>query len=1144
MSAANNASKKLVNEKLSVRHLNATASFKKKGYLIPKGCSKTLIADAFMAIKNGASLYFPMIKDVKKEAQDYTVTHGGHYSITQEAANTYNRKFANVSMSTVRLITEMVTIEKSGKNLWCEGSSVDPHYYLLVLSVLANDVYQRFKQDTKEVVEFIGGTKFDKWVKGESDLISKEARNQVGTIMNLISVNSKRTKLVEEMQASHRFIESQLSSYLTSTEQNDKLNTFLKAAHSISEGHAMLKTCPDSDERFRLFEKEFPDLMKEYNEKTGNRTLEMVATYATENEGCDLNDELLASLTSVMTSDKFNTSRKFDTVLPASLAHPFYRTNLNAMHEEEPSRLERVRKIAKKLHGTDKQLDESDLRDFVAEGWMFAGNKLVNYANGYQSVAAANLRVVLRSAYAIRLQSCAYDRTEVQNVTDSTKFFKSLGSNVAYDISVANAANSSKDLVNTLVNQAYISKSTDSVDSAILAAITGLITVCRKVAIAKCASAKALYTIRSMEHNLIPSFKALNAMFTRAYNKEFCNSEVYRSFISKNNDGIMHKINGILMSSVRSEAMHIFNDRKRRFEHIGNTLLLLIFKEHEDFSMRPTNLEYLKSPAMQELARHMETCRKNVGNLDKDAVAALSTAYEEIKSLNLSPNFELTMKDNDSVSAGAMSQASAMANENMKNFAQISKESKKLAEHFQKMDQEDVLSKLGDDYSVEVNDGTSKAPNTAPPKPSRKTAAPVRKTPIASGSGDVTSIRHLYVATGSLNDTPSMFDGLRPNQPRSEKGAGKKMDLESINEPQKLTRGGSQTYPLDQFIAASKNYLDDKLQNDMKFFTEFFSNDLSMVNATFPLLHSMMDNPCGDIDTVFTDPLKSEEMVYELLVCYAAPAIINVRIHRDRSKMMQNMMNGMFLSPLTMTLFLCIEAVLRDTANAANEIADAFFNTQTQEAFETYRSKYGALLQVLTKCFAALKEIRESKTVTDYVFDDIARLFRAVADYSSLYSSILLGAKYIASPLVLLLMIGDFARSHRVITRHTPAMGTGFKYNKEKAALRDLYNSDPAKNKFVDIIISGLDDIMMSQYFKLISWTEMFRNIAEIRIFGGYQEAYKESFSLKGIDSKDCKCICLISSKLITLLAGCSINSKQLNEGFVDWVEATFVSLV
>lgn len=1151
MSAANKASKKLVNERLTVRYGKALSGFKKLGYFLPKGCSKTLISDAFMASKHGASLYFPKTKDVKNGAQDYTITHSGHYLITPDALDTYKRRFANVSMSTVRLITEMVTLEKTGKNLWCEGTSVESHYYLVVLSFLANDVYQRFKQDTKEIITFIPGSKFDKWVKEESDTISKEARNQVGTIMNLINVNSKRTMLVEQLQTSHRFVESQLSSYLTSTEQNDKLNTFLKAAHAISEGHAMLKSCPDSDERFRLFETEFPRLMEDYKRRTGNTAFERLPTYATENEGCDLNAELLASLTSVMTSDKFNTKRKFDTILAAGVAHPFAAVSDEDEEGNELSRLERVRKIAKKLHGTDKQMTENDLRDFIAEGWSFApGNKLVNNEKGYQSVAGVNLRVVLRSDYVIGLQSRAYDRIAPENAIDSTRFFKNTGSNIARDLVVAEAAGSSKDLVNTMVNQAYLSKATDSVDASIIAAISGVSEMCMNAAIAKCVSLKGLLTIREMDNNLLPSFRSLAMVFIRAYNNAFCGSDVYKGFISKSNPAVMRKIDAILTDKVRASSKHIFNDRKRRFENIGKAILKLVFKEHELFSMDPVNQDYLQSPIMNELARRLAICRNNLKKTSQDAIVAISEAYEEIRALRLSSNFELIAGAAKSASIGGMSNASANARENVRDLDEIKRKSDKLNKRFKKALADRDIKDL-DKSDDEMQMTPMKKPtiqNTAPVKQLPRELVTVRDPPILQLSNTDTGVfGQVYDRHGSANDSKSLFGAHAGVKKPNIEPAPTKMDVEDMDaivHTQKVIFEDIAKYPLAEFTAASKNFVLEHLESKSASLLVLYPSDVDYMNTKLKWIYGMMDNTLSDIDMAFTEPVRTPRMIDEVMCSLAAPAIINIRIHRDRARMQDDMMRGSFLSPMTMVAFLSIEALMRESADSLMKHIAICMSANSADQFNAFRGHYDNISTILKSCFTALTAIRSSKVMGSEVFGYISDVFLTVSRNRQMYSHTQFGITHIASPLLLLLMFGDFNSAHNLVMDYYPAIGVGIKQNDMRKPLRELYTTEAASNQFSKQVINLLSDLTLSTYIDLIPWTTIASGNREVKYFVNHSKEYATAFNLHGKGGAVCKMSSYIDKVALIRMRGSVLGDKGLLTGCVEWMTAVLVGLI
>jgi hypothetical protein len=1147
MSSANNALKTLVNEKLSIRYSKALDEFKKKKYLLPKGCSRTLIADSFLASKHGAEIYFPKIKELRNQVQDYTITIGGAYSYNQEALDVYGRRFANISMSAMRLITEMVVLDKTGKNLWCEGNVVEPHYYLIILSALANDVYQRFKQDTKEVTPFIKGDLMNQWLKTERDFLSKKTRDQVGTIMNLVDVNSKRTKLVEAQQSSHRFIEAQLTAYLNSDEQSDKLNTFLKAAYLVSEGHALLKTCPTSDERFAMFTTAFPDLMIDYHARTGNAEFEGVPAYAIEMEGCDLSDELIKTLTDIMEAGNFSSKRKFDTMLPNNVAHPFGAL-FNENDGMKPTRLERVRMIAKKLNGTNTQLSDIDLKDFIAEGWNFdSRNTLVNAAMNLQNVNAVNMRQVLRTPYVIGLQSKARDRVTVEKVTDSARFFRASGIVVADYDDKLQPLDSSKDLIENMMRQTELSKPTSVLDGAITAAISEATTACFEAAIDKCNKKKTLMTLRALVPNLLPELEMFNRVFARHYTREFCSSSVYQTVISKRNSGLTLKMDEILATKMNEHSDYLFRDQRRLFYNIIRPVFHHVFEEYQDFAQVASNKERAEKPVMSKLKGYLQTCMRNIDTSNKKQIQELIGIYEQIKQLGISSSFELFENKHASVSAGGMTNASAAASANVKDIQTLKDQAANMMKVIKK--QKVRSDKQSIDEETTVLEAAQRGFYSVPAKP--VTANPSLISPIATEKNMIEDELANTPATDKYGSVMKPFDLFANLKPKNHKPRAVLLESKpnlNVIQPVKLPTPANFSwdsvdftkYPMDAELKKAKTYILQRMGVCVEMLKKLYPNDVAYMKSVAEAIMTAIESEKGDIDDVFTNGMSTVGMIREVIVSCLAPALMHVRMHRARADIHKRMSDKMLLSPMTLAAFLLIESVLRNNACEMMTAVAPLIKLGTLKEFETFKLAYINIMPTVKVSLAALLQIQNFTEVhSTAVFDCIRKLFINVTNAPNCYSFHEFGCHYIATPLLWLLTLEETKYHHNIIFNVVRGTGAAYKNNTAKQTLRSIYSNASSGDTVLSNLIKLTDD------FLLIAYRVLYRNAttatySEMNALTDENVKYAISYKVTG-RAQEYDAFCLLAGSSIYSLGSWSIQCDNLIAGLVGWVDSKHV---
>lgn len=134
-------------DKLSKQDL--IRNFKSKGYLLPTNVSNKTLYTAALALKNKVPVYIPLSKEIV--AHDYIIKANG-YELRPEVERVM--KYANLPGDAVRSITEEAVYSLKGVPLWCEGSKVDLHYYLVVLQYINPKIYASIKGST-EVVQHV-----------------------------------------------------------------------------------------------------------------------------------------------------------------------------------------------------------------------------------------------------------------------------------------------------------------------------------------------------------------------------------------------------------------------------------------------------------------------------------------------------------------------------------------------------------------------------------------------------------------------------------------------------------------------------------------------------------------------------------------------------------------------------------------------------------------------------------------------------------------------------------------------------------------------------------------------------------------------------------------------------------------------------
>ena len=134
-------------DKLSKEQL--IQKFRTEGYLLPITVTKKTLYRAALGRSHGIPMYIPLVKDVV--APHYQINK--HiYLIKPEIAAV--GEFANMPGEAVAAIVEEVTFNIKGMPLWCEGSRVDIHYYLMLLQYLDPRIYNSIKSST-EVMQHV-----------------------------------------------------------------------------------------------------------------------------------------------------------------------------------------------------------------------------------------------------------------------------------------------------------------------------------------------------------------------------------------------------------------------------------------------------------------------------------------------------------------------------------------------------------------------------------------------------------------------------------------------------------------------------------------------------------------------------------------------------------------------------------------------------------------------------------------------------------------------------------------------------------------------------------------------------------------------------------------------------------------------------
>jgi hypothetical protein len=205
--------------------------FKSQGYLLPTQVSNKTLYTAALALKNKIPLYVPLVKDVV--AHDYNIKSYG-YEIKPEVARVM--QYANLPGDAVKAITEQAVYNQKGIPLWCEGSKVDLHYYLMLLQYIDPKIYMSLKGST-EVTQHVllldrdavNYYKVQKKVGKQLERIRCDA-------VKLRSIKNDASDQIKSLLETTSFCQSQIVNYVQMNGGLDKISdSVMEALTKISD---------------------------------------------------------------------------------------------------------------------------------------------------------------------------------------------------------------------------------------------------------------------------------------------------------------------------------------------------------------------------------------------------------------------------------------------------------------------------------------------------------------------------------------------------------------------------------------------------------------------------------------------------------------------------------------------------------------------------------------------------------------------------------------------------------------------------------------------------------------------------------------------------------------------------------------------
>ena len=193
--------------------------FKTQGYLLPMEVSNKTLYTAALAKKNQIQIYIPLTKDVV--AHDYIIK-GHSYELKPEVRKVM--EYSNLPIQAVMAITEEVVYNQKGMPLWCEGSRVDGHYYLLLLQYLDPKTYASIKSSTEvtQHVLLLDQEAADYYKVQKK--IGKQLEHLRSHAVKLRSIKNDASSNMAELVQTGAFCKTQLVNHVELSGGLDKIN--------------------------------------------------------------------------------------------------------------------------------------------------------------------------------------------------------------------------------------------------------------------------------------------------------------------------------------------------------------------------------------------------------------------------------------------------------------------------------------------------------------------------------------------------------------------------------------------------------------------------------------------------------------------------------------------------------------------------------------------------------------------------------------------------------------------------------------------------------------------------------------------------------------------------------------------------------
>lgn len=258
-------------------------------FLAAKRAPGYLLYEAMvMKSKAKMDIYIPS-REILKGSGDYKGVDTISYTLKEGVIETYKRIHAIYGTDILQIITEEAVKERYAANLWCEGTRVEPAYYLMILDHVNREVYRKVKVGHEIVVDMVRGDFESNRMLDAATRTKQACLRQISNCLKLMYIEEQRKAIKESVMAISGSAFRVIEEFEGKHKGGSSVAGFIKTTKDLLLHHSRLELSPTPKDRF-LYTLDFnPKLKDTFDLPDGYQPVDPIS----EN---DLNQEMIAML--------------------------------------------------------------------------------------------------------------------------------------------------------------------------------------------------------------------------------------------------------------------------------------------------------------------------------------------------------------------------------------------------------------------------------------------------------------------------------------------------------------------------------------------------------------------------------------------------------------------------------------------------------------------------------------------------------------------------------------------------------------------------------------------------------------------------------------------------------------------------------